>query len=172
MICTMCKNRGIGFQNELPWSMFKTDMKFFNQMTTGNKNNAVIMGKNTFLSILNKNNKPLQNRTNLIISSGKFNLDHSFDELLIFNNISLLINHCYIKKYEEVWIIGGEKLYGSMLKNKLITISEIYLTYIDKEYNCDTFLPELPGEFKEKTTVCKVYENDVNLYFTKFSSPI
>ena len=172
MICAMCKNRGIGFQNDLPWPMFKTDMKFFNQMTTGNKKNAVIMGKNTFLSILHKNNKPLPNRTNLVLSSGKYNSNHSFDELRFFNNISLLINHCYIKKYEEVWIIGGEKLYDSMLKNKLITISEIYLTYIDKEYKCDTFIPELPGEFKEKAVINNVKENDVDLYFTKFSSPI
>ena len=45
MICAMCKNRGIGFQNDLPWPMFKNDMKFFNQMTTGNKKNAVIWEK-------------------------------------------------------------------------------------------------------------------------------
>ena len=171
MICAMCKNRGIGFQNELPWPMFKTDMKFFTLMTTGNKNNAVIMGKNTFLSILHKINKPLPNRENLILSTSTFNTNNSFDNLHFFNNLSLLLGHCYNKNYDEVWIIGGEKLYTSMLKNSLINISEVYLTYIDEEYKCDTFFPELPGEFKEKTTLYNVKENNVDLYFTKFSMP-
>ena len=169
IICAMCKNRGIGFQNNLPWPLFKTDMKFFTSMTTGNKNNAVIMGKNTFLSILHKINKPLSNRDNLVISTSKYNENNSFSNLHFFNDLNLMMNHCYNKQYDEIWIIGGEKLYTSILKNNDIDVSEIYLTYIDEEYECDTFFPEIPYNFQSKTCLSHVKENNTDLYFTKFT---
>lgn len=168
MICAMCKNRGIGLNNNLPWPLFKCDMKYFSSMTIGNKKNAVIMGKNTFTSILHKMNKPLPHRDNLIVSTSKYNLNHSFDNLRFFNNLELLIEHCSKSNYEEIWIIGGEKLYTSMLHNNNIDIDEIYLTYIDEEYDCDTYFPEIPTDYNEKITLSHVVENNVNLYFTKF----
>ena len=50
IIVAYCKNNGIGINNSLPWSI-KSDMKKFKDYTTGNGNNAVIMGKNTYNSI-------------------------------------------------------------------------------------------------------------------------
>ena len=39
----------------------------------------------------------------------------------------------------------------SNIKNSLINISEVYLTYIDEEYKCDTFFPELGNDFTLKS---------------------
>jgi dihydrofolate reductase len=44
-------NYGIGMYNNLPNWKLKDDLKKFKQLTIGNGNNAIIMGKNTWLSI-------------------------------------------------------------------------------------------------------------------------
>ena len=54
IVVAACKNRGIGLKNKLPWNLSK-EMKYFKKLTIGEKNNAVIMGKNTWLSIPEKN---------------------------------------------------------------------------------------------------------------------
>lgn len=51
-------------------------------------------------------------------------------------------------RYDEVWIIGGEKIYKSFIKenmdkNGILVISEFCITYIDKYYECDTFFPKI-----------------------------
>ena len=69
IIVAMCKNRGIGINGMIPWSL-KEDMKFFKNKTIGNGNNAVIMGRNTFESI----STTLPKRRNYVISSTKSNV--------------------------------------------------------------------------------------------------
>ena len=64
IIVAVDKNLGIGLKNSLPWK-FKSDMHFFREMTIGDKNNAVVMGKNTYLSI----GKNLSNRENIVLST-------------------------------------------------------------------------------------------------------
>ena len=50
--------------------------------------------------------------------------------------------------YDEVWIIGGAKIYNSFIsennkKDSNMLISEFCITYIDKYYECDTFFPKI-----------------------------
>ena len=65
IIVAVSKNYGIGKNNDLPW-FFKNDLKHFASLTKNTKNNALIMGKNTWESIPIK---PLPKRHNLILSS-------------------------------------------------------------------------------------------------------
>ena len=51
IIVATCNNNGIGINNQLPWDLIKEDMKLFSKLTTGNGNNAIIMGRKTFESI-------------------------------------------------------------------------------------------------------------------------
>ena len=67
LIVAYCKNRGIGFKNTLPWKL-SLDMNRFKKLTIGNKNNAVIMGRNTWESLPLKY-KPLPKRTNIILTT-------------------------------------------------------------------------------------------------------
>ena len=66
LIVAMCKKtRGIGYKNRLPFNL-TDDMKRFQELTTGNGNNAIIMGRKTWLSLPKS---PLPNRSNIVISS-------------------------------------------------------------------------------------------------------
>lgn len=139
LIVAMCNTRGIGLKNKLPWRI-KEDLQFFSKMTKGSGNNAIIMGKNTWLSL---NSKCLPERDNLILSTSISNDNTCINNLdtYIFNNINSILDHCNKKKYDDVWIIGGSSIYKQFLNTDII--SDCYITYIDKEYECDTFFPEL-----------------------------
>jgi dihydrofolate reductase len=67
-IVAVDENWGIGFNGEL-LEKIPEDMKFFKDLTIGNKNNVVVMGKKTFNSI----GKCLPYRENVIISHHGFN---------------------------------------------------------------------------------------------------
>ena len=118
IIVAICKNNGIGIKNTLPWKV-KSDLLKFKNLTTGKNKNAIIMGKNTWTSI---NSKGLPNRDNLILSS-TIDIDtinaNSNNISKSFNNIEKLEDFVEEKKYEEVWIIGGEKIYNYFLNDAL-----------------------------------------------------
>jgi dihydrofolate reductase len=85
LIVAMCKNMGIGYKNTIVWNI-KKDLIYFSNKTTGLygkyvkdkdrekykyknvKKNAIVMGKNTWIS-LPKNPDPLPHRDNIIISN-------------------------------------------------------------------------------------------------------
>ena len=124
---------GIGLDNKLPWNK-KKDMKYFAQITKGSGNNAILMGKNTWLSIPKK---PLVNRYNIILSNTqKFN-GENYNTYKNFDKN--LFNH-----YDELWIIGGEKIYNLFIND----VTEIHISRIKNIYNCDTFFPKIPDSFK------------------------
>ena len=142
LIVAMCKNNGIGNNNSLPWKII-SDLKKFKNLTRGNGNNAIIMGKNTYISI----QKSLPNRDNLILSSKlKINSINNNKITKTFDNINLLNDFIKSKKYDEVWIIGGTQIYNLFLNNitcNELIVNKIYVSYIDKEYTCDTFFPNI-----------------------------
>jgi dihydrofolate reductase len=214
LIVAMCKDGGIGFRNNIPWKI-KKDLLYFSNKTTGEygkhlkdiqkgtistsavidksvKKNAVIMGKNTWLS-LPRYPEPLKNRDNIILSSSTpESITHKFDSFFEYNfdltvhlsSISRVMGFCMVpdsifddendrygllekhevlqmreinrksilqnnnSTYDEVWIIGGNKIYevfihGNMKKDINMLINEFCITYIDKHYECDTFFPSI-----------------------------
>jgi len=161
IVVATCKNRGIGIKNQLPWRLL-SDLYFFKYLTIGNEKNAVIMGKNTYLSLP----KPLKYRDNIVLSTSmkakKYN---------VFPTTSMghVIPHLF--KYDNVYLIGGETLYNEYIDSN--HVEGIYNTNIEEDYECDTFFPEIPEKFnKIKTTKFKDIEKktgkevvfDVNLY--------
>tara|TARA_B110000902_G_scaffold6610_1_gene7931 strand:- start:160 stop:768 length:609 start_codon:yes stop_codon:yes gene_type:complete len=161
IVVATCKNRGIGIKNQLPWRLL-SDLYFFKYLTIGNEKNAVIMGKNTYLSLP----KPLKYRDNIVLSTSmkakKYN---------VFSTTSMghVIPHLF--KYDNVYLIGGETLYNEYVDSN--HVKGIYHTHIEEDYECDTFFPEIPEKFnKIKTTKFKDIEKktgkevvfDVNLY--------
>jgi len=142
LIVAMCKNNGIGYKNCLPWNI-SSDLKKFKKLTQGKGNNAIIMGRNTYESI----KKPLPNRDNLILSTQiKIDKIHNENKIIkSFINIDLLNNFIQLKKYDTIWVIGGTQIYELFLNNNnhKLKVNNIYVTYIDKEYTCDTFFPNI-----------------------------
>jgi dihydrofolate reductase len=49
-IVCMTPQGGIGYRNKIPWKS-KLDLKYFREITEGNGNNAVVMGRKTFQSL-------------------------------------------------------------------------------------------------------------------------
>ena len=135
LIVAFDNNRGIGIENNLPWKIQKDISKFI-KLSKGNGKNAIIMGKNTWISLPIK---PLKDRFNIILSK---TLENNIKEknIRIFSNIEDIINFCK-NKFEEIWVIGGEKIYSLFLQKNLI--DELHITHIDNDYKCDTFFPEI-----------------------------
>lgn len=144
MIVAYSNNNGIGLNNALPWKI-SSDLKKFKNLTVGNKNNAIIMGKNTWLSL----NKSLPMRDNLILTT-TLEVDSKDSDNNIaksFKNEFLLKEFLKNKQYDELWVIGGENIYDLFLnKTNIFNVNKIHITYIDEEFNCDRFFPQLDQE--------------------------
>ena len=133
------KNYGIGFKNNLPWSHLKEDMWLFSKRTIGSGNNAVIMGKNTWLSIP-ECRRPLKNRTNIVISSSSLSSLSLDGNPHVFSSINDAMSFCESAKYDELWIIGGSRMYDEFLNTYCDKINRVYITYVCDDYECDTFI--------------------------------
>ena len=166
---------GIGQKGGLPWPHLKEDMRLFSKRTTGLGFNAVLMGKNTWLSIP-ETRRPLKNRTNMIISRSELQLDSHSTSCHIFSSIYDAVTHCEAAKYDELWIIGGSGIYNDFLNTQYDKLHRVYITYVCGKYECDTFI-NIPNEsylIEEKeynpnencyylTCVHKVRVNDGNI---------
>lgn len=159
LIAAKCNNNGIGYKNSLPWH-FKTDLKFFSKITTGNGNNAIIMGRKTWESLPNK---ILPNRDNIVLTSKQPNFDYSkhtdnnINKLYFIDSIEGIIMFCDEMEYDDVWIIGGTSLYSQFLDRPEVT--SLYITIINNNYLCDTFFPPIPSSFKI-THINSLYDTD------------
>mgnify|MGYP001182896440 CR=1 FL=1 len=145
---------GIGINNNLPSWNLKDDMLRFKKLTIGNGNNFVIMGKNTYLSL---NKKPLPKRINIVVSETLFNELNifkyvPFEGFYIFKNINEAFEYAEFNSSfvnndnnSKIWIIGGAQLYESCIRD--YKINSMYLTKIDKNFNCDVYLGEKTKKF-------------------------
>lgn len=136
-------NRGIGVNGKIPWRL-PGDLKHFARVTTHtqdpSKQNAVIMGRLTWLSIP-KSFRPLPNRLNVLISSQLDASTVGHPDVLVFRSFdeaieTLLKNN----KIEHIYAIGGSQIYRSALASPIM--SRIYLTrvFAGDELKCDTFM--------------------------------
>ena len=158
IIVAYCRNRGIGYKGSIPWKM-KQDMNHFKKTTIGGSNNAIIMGKNTWLSL---SKRPLPQRDNLILST-------TLKEKNCFSSITEIKSYCLNKKYEEVWIIGGQQIYEQFMCQA--DISEICVTFIDNKYKCDTFFPIIPQWFSIDKKSDFYKENGIPFQYQFYGRP-
>jgi dihydrofolate reductase len=129
MIAAMAKNRVIGKGNLIPWSI-KEDMKHFRELTNGW---PCIMGRKTWESLPKK---PLPGRLNIVISSSMKGQELPAD-VKVFPSLQSAIEHC--ANYEKIFICGGEVVY----RQALGLATKIELTLVHREYEGDTFFPEI-----------------------------
>lgn len=135
-IAAMAKNRVIGVDGDLPWSL-PEDMKFFRDKTKGH---IIVMGRKTFESFP----KPLPNRLHVVITRQD---DYQVPEgVYVFKDIKSALDFCKTqtaKWAEEVFVIGGGEIY----RQTLADTDYIYLTEIDQEFKGDACFPEFGDEF-------------------------
>jgi dihydrofolate reductase len=132
IVVAISENRAIGKDNKLLWRLPK-DLKHFKEITTGH---TIIMGRKTYESV----GKPLPNRRNIIITRQAITIEGCE----VVNSIDAAIDLC--KDEQEVFIVGGSEIYKQAMK----LTDRIYLTIVHKQFEADSFFPEIdPKEWKE-----------------------
>lgn len=149
MIAAVGRNLELGKANDLIWH-FKEDMKFFKQTTIGN---TVIMGRKTFESLP----KPLADRQNIVITNNK---NYTAEGADVVFSLDEALEKC---KNENVFIIGGGKIYGEFLPRA----SKLYLTEInDTCADADTYFPAFDKALYNREIIAS-YEKFDHVLYTK-----
>jgi len=125
-------NKGIGRNGTIPWK-HKDDMRFFKMATIGHGNNIVVMGRKTMVSLPTF---PLPDRKNIVISSRKDNT--AYDCFMTFETFKKWLKIPKEKDLDDIYIIGGASIYHQCFKERIP--QEIYITILDDEFECDTFI--------------------------------
>ncbi|NLP46453.1 MAG: dihydrofolate reductase [Epulopiscium sp.] len=134
LIVAVAENGVIGKNNQLIWRIPK-DLKHFKEKTMGKK---MIMGRKTFESLPGL----LPGREHIVITKDKnyqapkqVTLIHSLKEI-----------NQYISSKEEVFIIGGGKIYDIFINQ----CEKLYITWVHNSFDGDVYFPiEKLSAFKE-----------------------
>ena len=140
-IVAMTKKRVIGKEGKLPWCL-PEDLKRFKDITCGH---IVIMGRKTYESI----GKPLPDRVNIIMTSDK---DYEASGCIVANSVGETLRITgwlgKDKKIDNVFVIGGSEIYTCMIH----FVDTLYITKIDKDFDGDTYFPEIDFERWEEVS--------------------
>ena len=132
IIAAVAKNGAIGFENKLIYWL-PNDLKRFKALTTGH---TIVMGRRTFESLPKG---ALPNRRNVVLSTTLKELPGCE----VFPNLKAALKSC--KKDEEVFIIGGARVYEQALP----LADRLCLTEVnDEPEHADAFFPDY-SEWKE-----------------------
>jgi len=145
IIVAIADNNAIGKDNQLLWHLSE-DLKRFKQLTT---HHTIVMGKKTFESLPIR---PLPNRRSIVITD---DLNEKIEGCTMAYSIEDAINLC--DSDNENFIIGG----GSIYKQFMPFTNKLYITKVHKDFDADTFYPEI--NFSE----WEIIENQANLYDDK-----
>jgi dihydrofolate reductase len=159
-------NNGLSKKNIIPWKS-KTDMLFFMNKT---KNNIVIMGRNTFFS-LPKENRPLKNRLNIVITNNPHLYLYEYPSVLFTNNVNIyqdifkykskyIEQYIFLNKDFKIFIIGGKTIYEQFIP----LCDKVWITQIKNNYDCDLFIDyDYSKNFSEK-----LYKEDNELKIIEY----
>ena len=132
MICAFDKNYLFGKNNKLPWNYLE-DLLYFKEKTN---DNIIIMGYQTYLSL---EGRKLKNRIHFVIDKTVHGMIFE-DGVYKFSSLENSIS--YAQEYFShlsIFIIGGSKLFEKAFQLSLV--HQLYITYIDKEYEGDVYFP-------------------------------
>ncbi len=131
LIVAVDDNFLIGNGNQLPWYE-PTDLKYFKKVTL---NKAVLMGYNTYVSIVNRIGKALPKRKNYVLTE-ESTLDGGG---MIVTDLEKLINEY---QNDELFVIGGKMVYENMLPR----VDRLYLTRVSGTHEGNVYFPKIPFE--------------------------
>ena len=153
LACT--KQYGIAYKNGIPWHL-TDDLKIFKSITKGNRHqdmgmgqdvlNALIMGRKTADTFP----APLVHRHNIVMTS-----DGGYREGGGFIVRESLVDslECAVRLgAPEIFVIGGAQIVTETLKYPNL-IDKVYLTIVNDEYECDTFVSDLGEHIESNMTL-------------------
>jgi dihydrofolate reductase len=156
IIVAIAENYAIGKDNDLLWHISK-DLKRFKELTKGH---YIIMGKNTYFSLPVR---PLPHRTSMIITDVPGEV---IDDCLMAYSIEDAVEKMDAKN--ENFIIGG----GSIYRQFMPLADKLYITRVHKDFEADTFFPEISlneWELIEKVDVDNDPQNDFTYSFETYT---
>ena len=137
----------------------KEDLKLFKRLTTGNGNNAVVMGRRTFESI---GSKPLPNRLNIVLSKDEsFGFDLELGDMLmdlhLSRNIRDVLLTCEAHSIEELWVIGGKEIYEQFIELSDEVCITHFNEYAESSDKLIQFIPDLT-QFSKPVILNDLYQ--------------
>lgn len=155
------ENNGIGKNGKMPWNL-KDELKHFQAVTTktkdSEKQNMVIMGRTTWYSIPEKH-RPLKNRRNIVLTRES---ETNTKDVTFCNSMDEALGKAN-ENTENIFIMGGASVYKQAIENNIT--DGIFVTRLHKEYDCDTFFPEIPPRFDQKTSLGKGTEGGIDFEY-------
>lgn len=141
LIAACSENRVIGKDGTLIWHI-PEDLKRFKKLTLGN---PIVMGRKTYESI----GKPLPGRTNIILTRDK---NFKVENCLVYNKISDVLE---IFEKNNIFVIGGGEIYKQFLDKA----DRIELTLIHKNFDGDTYFPQIGNDWQIVESQKSNFEN-------------
>ena len=186
LVVAATKQLGIGRNGSLPWKL-PGDMAYFKDITTKTadvrKQNAVIMGRNTWESIPPKF-RPLKNRVNVVLTRKELDENDSSSangssraqqdsSVLKCNSLSsamsLLTGVDYKDQLENIFVIGGGQVYKEAITAPECAV--IHYTLIESDIDCDTFFPEIdPKLFALWSAAAPKSDNGIRYHFLCYTT--
>lgn len=150
IIAAKAHNNVIGKDNALPWHI-PEDLKRFKEKTSGK---PVIMGWNTFVSILERLGRPLPDRQHFVLTSKSmleitaqlqrladrnpnFRIGKVWKTVIFCKSFGTAVHRAELF-HREVYAIGGERVYQEALKSA----ERMELTELSDSYEGDAYFPE------------------------------
>lgn len=149
IIVAKSQNNVIGKNNKLIWHL-PEDLKRFKKLTTGK---TIIMGRKTFESL----GRVLPNRKHVVLTK---NLDFNIDNEMVEVVHELEEIKKYVNSEEECFVIGGGVIYNMLMPYA----NKIYATVINKEFEGDTYFPNIDEEVWKIEKIEKGLKNEANPY--------
>lgn len=142
--------RAIGNKNQLLWHI-PEDMKRFKALTLGH---PIIMGKNTFESILKILGKPLPGRTNIVLTR---DTTYQYEGVTVAHSLEEALAIAKAESPSEIHIGGGAALY----KEALPLVSRLHVTWVNGDPVADTWFPDFESEFEIETAHGECTHNEL-----------
>lgn len=136
LITAMNLKNVIGINNDIPWRL-PLDFNRFKQETSGH---SIIMGRETYRSIITLNKKPLTGRTSIVVSSTLSTVD--FENVKIARSVEEALSIANDLKSEKVFFGGGVEIYKEGLK----IADKLMLTKVLGWHDGDTKFPSFNEE--------------------------
>ncbi len=132
LIAAMARNRVIGKQNRIPWRI-PSDQKLFRDITMGH---WVLFGRVTYESI----GRPLPGRKTMVLTTRP---RYEAAGTCVVHSLEEAIAEAVGE--EELFIGGG----GTVFRETVHLADRIYLSILERDYEGDTWFPEIPSGFRE-----------------------
>ena len=134
IIVAKADNNVIGSKNDLPWYL-PADLKHFKNVTLGH---AVVMGRNTFQSILDRLHKPLPGRENIVLTR---------DNTFAYEGVRVIHTVDDIYQLDDVFILGGAEVY----KQTIDLADTLYVTEVHAAIDGDVVFPDIDDAWTESS---------------------